>query len=92
MIDPLRRVAMWEGEPLKLTGIEFNILEVLVTQTGQPVSRTDLSNRGLGRPLMPYDRSIDVHVSSIRQKLGTYGDGRSPIMNVRGVGYQFVIE
>lgn len=92
MIDPLRRVAMWDGEALKLTGIEFNILEVLVAQTGQPVSRTDLSHKGLGRPLAPYDRSIDVHVSSIRQKLGTYGDGRSPIMNLRGVGYQFVLE
>lgn len=92
MIDTERRIAEWQGEPLKLTGIEFNILEVLATQTGKPVSRAELSQQGLGRPITPYDRSIDVHLSSIRQKLGTFADGRSPIMNVRGIGYQFVLE
>lgn len=91
-IDYQRRIASWQGEVLKLTGIEFNILDVLATQTGKPVSRSELSQRGLGRPLTPYDRSIDVHLSSIRQKLGTFEDGRSPIMNVRGVGFQFVLE
>lgn len=92
MIDYERRVAKWRGEALKLTGIEFNILDVLATQTGKPVSRADLSQQGLGRPLTPYDRSIDVHLSSIRQKLGNFEDGRSPIMNVRGIGFQFVLE
>ena len=43
-------------------------------------------------PTIPYDRAIDVHVSAIRQKLGTFADGRSPIQNQRGIGYQFVIE
>lgn len=91
-IDYERRVVKWRDEVLKLTGIEFNILDALATQTGKPVSRADLSQLGLGRPLTPYDRSIDVHLSSIRQKLGTFEDGRSPIMNVRGIGFQFVLE
>ena len=91
-LDPARRTASWHGEALKLTGIEFNLLETLAGEQGRPVSRSDLSLQGLGRPLAPYDRSIDVHISSIRQKLGVFDDGRSPIMNVRGVGYQFVVE
>ena len=91
-IDAMRRTASWRGASLKLTGIEFNLLEVLSAERGRPVSRADLSIQGLGRPLAPYDRSIDVHVSSIRQKLGPLDDGRSPIVNVRGIGYQFVAD
>lgn len=89
-LDTVRRVALWRGEPLRLTGAEFNLLEVLVAQSGRPVTRADLSMQGLGRPLAPFDRAIDVHLSSIRQKLGTYDDGRTPILNLRGIGYQFV--
>lgn len=92
LLDTIRRVAVWHGDPLRLTGAEFNILEVLAGQAGRPVSRADLSLRGLGRPLAPFDRAIDVHVSAIRQKLGAYDDGRSPILNLRGIGYQFVEE
>lgn len=91
-LDPTRHIATWNGEVLKLTGIEFRLLESLAGQKGRPVSRAELSEHGLGRALAPYDRSIDVHISAIRQKLGTFADGRSPIMNVRGIGYQFVIE
>jgi DNA-binding response OmpR family regulator len=91
-MDSVRRVALWRGEPLALTGMEFNILEVLAERSGRPVSRADLSQLGLGRPLAPYDRAIDVHVSAIRRKLGTLPGGRSPIQNLRGVGYQLVRE
>ncbi|MCB1329129.1 MAG: response regulator [Maritimibacter sp.] len=92
VIDTDRRLATWHGATLKLTAVEFNILSVLADHTGSPVSRAELSRLGLGRPLTPYDRAIDVHVSAIRQKLGTFADGRSPIQNQRGIGYQFVIE
>lgn len=85
-------MAVWRGQPLRLTGAEFNILEVLAAQAGRPVSRSNLSLQGLGRPLAPFDRAIDVHVSTIRQKLGTHADGRSPILNLRGIGYQFIEE
>jgi DNA-binding response OmpR family regulator len=91
-LDSVRRVAVWRGEPLRLTGAEFNILEVLAAQAARPVSRADLSLHGLGRPLASFDRAIDVHLSAIRQKLGQHEDGRSPILNLRGIGYQFVAE
>jgi DNA-binding response OmpR family regulator len=49
-----------------------------------------LSEQGLGRPLARFDRSIDVHVSSLRQKLGPGPDGEPWIVTARGMGYQFV--
>jgi DNA-binding response OmpR family regulator len=89
-IDTARRRAAWDDEELALTGAEFNLLEALVSRAGTTVTRQELSEQGLGRPLTPYDRSIDVHVSAIRQKLGRLADGRSPIVSIRGTGYQFV--
>ena len=91
-LDTERRVAVWRGTVLRLTGAEFNILEVLAAHAGRPVSRAELSLNGLGRPLAPFDRAIDVHVSAIRQKLGAFDDGRSPILNLRGIGYQLIEE
>jgi DNA-binding response OmpR family regulator len=91
-LDRARRLASWAGKPIALTGVEFNILEVLVAQVGRPVSRGDLSLQGLGRPLAAYDRAVDVHVSSIRQKIGSFDGGRAPIQSLRGVGYIFVKE
>lgn len=91
-LDPSRRLATWADAPLALTGIEFAVLQTLVERKGTAVSRDDISQLALGRPLAPYDRAIDVHISAIRGKLGTYADGRGPIQNVRGVGYQLVRE
>lgn len=89
---PEKRQTLWHGQPLELTSTEFNLLEVLARQAGQPVSKADLSTHGLGRPLTRYDRSIDVHMSSIRHKLGNLPDGRSCIQTVRGIGYQLIGE
>ncbi|GAB2892456.1 response regulator [Uliginosibacterium flavum] len=91
-LRPEQRRAEWAGEILDLTSTEFNLLEVLARQAGTPVSKQDLSEQGLGRPLARYDRSIDVHVSNLRGKLGLLADGRSPIQTVRGVGYQYITE
>jgi two-component system, OmpR family, response regulator len=87
---PEKRSATWHGEPLELTSTELNLLEVLVRHAGRVVSKQELSEQALGRPLARYDRGIDVHLSSIRRKLGLDNDGRSPIQTVRGVGYQYV--
>lgn len=87
---PTRRKAEWFGQALALTSTEYNVLEVLAGRCGQVVSKQDLSLQGLGRPLARFDRSIDVHISSIRQKLGGQADGESYIQTVRGKGYQFV--
>ncbi|WP_291993512.1 response regulator transcription factor [Candidatus Accumulibacter sp. ACC003] len=87
---PERRSAQWRQLPLELTSTEYSLLEVLARQAGRVVSKNDLSELALGRPLARFDRSIDVHVSSIRQKLGGRPDGSSWIQTVRGQGYQFV--
>ena len=87
---PTRRLAEMNGAPLSLTGAEFSILEILVRRAGQPVSRETLCSEGLGRPLTRYDRSLDVHLSSIRHKLGPGRDGRPRIQTLRGRGYQLL--
>jgi DNA-binding response OmpR family regulator len=87
---PAQRRAQWHGRPLELTSTEFNLLEVLAKNTGRPVSKAELSEQALGRPLARFDRSIDVHLSAIRHKLGTLPDGRSCIQTVRRLGYQLI--
>ena len=87
---PQQRRAEWKGGALELTSTEFNLLEVLVRHAGVPVSKQELSEQALGRALVRFDRSIDVHMSSIRHKLGTLADGRSCIQTVYRQGYQFI--
>ncbi len=89
---PQMRRAQWRGEPLDLTSTEFNLLELLARSAGRVVTKAELSEQGLGRPLARFDRSIDVHLSSIRHKLGPRPDGRSWIETVRGLGYQLIRE
>ncbi|RPH60529.1 MAG: DNA-binding response regulator [Burkholderiales bacterium] len=88
---PGKRRARWHGDALSLTGTEFSLLEVLARHAGRVVGKSELSEQALGRPLARFDRSIDVHVSSLRQKLGQRDDGRSWIETVRGRGYQFLL-
>jgi two-component system, OmpR family, response regulator len=87
---PQKRSAEWHGNALEVTGAEYSLLEVLARNAGQLVSKATLSEQALGRPLARFDRSIDVHMSSIRQKLGPGPDGEPWIQTVRGRGYQFV--
>lgn len=89
---PAARRAEWQGQALDLTSTEFNLLEVLVRSAGRTVSKETLSERGMGRPLARFDRAIDVHVSSLRHKLGKLGDGRSCIQTVYRQGYQLIRE
>lgn len=89
-VRPGERIATWAGTPLDLTSTEFNMLEVLVRHAGRVVSKGELSEHGLGRPLARFDRSVDMHVSHLRRKLGQLADGRAPIQTVRGIGYQYV--
>lgn len=87
-----QRRAEWRGKPLDLTSTEFNLLEVLARNAGRVVSKNKLSEQGLGRPLARFDRSIDVHLSSVRRKLGTLDDGRSYVQTVFRQGYQLIKE
>jgi len=91
-VRPGQRVVEWAGERVTLTSSEFNLVLALARQPGVPVSKEVLSLEGLGRPLARFDRSVDVHLSSIRQKLGTLADGRSCIQTVYRRGYQLIRE
>lgn len=87
---PQQRKAIWFDTALELTSTEFSLLESLARNAGQIVSKNALSEAALGRPLARFDRSIDVHMSSIRHKLGQQQDGHSYIQTVRGKGYQLI--
>jgi len=91
-IYPAQRRTEWAGQILNLTSTEFNLLEMLARNAGHPVSKKALSEKGLGRPLARFDRNIDVHLSSLRQKLGSLSDGRSRIQTVFRLGYQLIRE
>jgi two-component system response regulator CpxR len=83
------RAAWCDGRPIGLTAIEFDILELLVRSAGRAVSRDEVMTLLHHRRVTPFDRSLDVHVSHIRKKLGRRG---SLIRTVRGVGYFFGVD
>jgi DNA-binding response OmpR family regulator len=90
VLDPGARRATVSGSELSLTSYEFSLLYVLVERAGRVLSREQLMELARGTAEDAFDRSIDVHVSRLRHKLGD--DPRRPkrIKTVRGVGYQYV--
>jgi two-component system response regulator CpxR len=87
-LDPATRTVLRAGKPVDLTSVEFNLLEVLLREAGRVVPRERLVNAVLSRKFSPFDRSIDMHVSKVRKKLGDT-DNDEHIKTVRGVGYIF---
>ncbi|MGM0564251.1 MAG: response regulator [Pseudomonadota bacterium] len=85
-----QREASVGGEPLGLTSAEFSVLELLMRAAGEIVSKETLTEKVLQRPLMPYDRSIDVHVSRVRQKLSQHLGEKQLIKTARGRGYMMI--
>jgi len=80
--------AVWkDGVSVELTSAEFELLVILLLRAGRCVSRSDLAQQALGRPVGPFDRSIDNHMSNLRRKLGPHGNGNERIRNIRSVGY-----
>ena len=88
-LDPGSRSVSRGGEPIELTGAEFNLLHILLSHAGNVVSREVLASDGLGRPLQAFDRRIETHMAQIRRKLGPRPDGGQRIHTVRGAGYQY---
>lgn len=82
-----KRVVTLSGEELALTGAEFGVLQCLMENVGELVDKDTLSLAALGRKLMAYDRSIDMHVSNLRKKLGRRNDDSDWIKTVRSRGY-----
>ncbi|HTD06773.1 response regulator transcription factor [Undibacterium sp.] len=87
-----QRRAEWNGKPLELTSTEFSLLDILARNAGHKVSKNELSEQGLGRPLARFDRNIDVHLSSIRQKLNSLSGDRVIIQTVYRQGYMLIKE
>ena len=74
-----------------LTSTEFSILEILLREAGKVVPKSELSEFALAKPLSSFDRSMDMHVSNLRRKLGFLADGGERIKTVRGIGYQYTL-
>lgn len=84
------RSATWRGKPLPLTSTEFDLLHLLFQHSGRALGKAELALNLLGRELTSYDRSLDMHISNLRKKLGRLADGRSPIQTLHGTGYQLI--
>lgn len=87
VVDCSKRLATLGGIELELTNAEFNILEMLIKSPGQAFSKEELTEYALGRKYTAYDRSIDVHISNLRNKLGEDASGEVIVKTVRGFGY-----
>jgi DNA-binding response OmpR family regulator len=85
-IDTAVREAWADGKPLDLTTVEFTLLEVLIRNAGQTLTREYLTEVALGREIGPFDRTIDVHISNLRKKLDAHR-GIERIKTIRGSGY-----
>jgi len=90
-LDPAARTVLQNGERLELTDVEFALLETLMRSSGKVVAREELAESALGRKFNPFDRSLDMHVSRLRRKLGGDGVSDERVKTVRGAGYQFVL-
>src|SRR5579871_1413983 len=86
-LDPATRSVRQSGRPVELTSVEFSLLEALLREAGRVVTREQLVSGVLSRKFSPFDRSIDMHVSKVRKKLGDMNGEEEHIKTVRGVGY-----
>jgi two-component system, OmpR family, response regulator CpxR len=84
------RTVFRDGTEVPLTAVEFSLLHTLIKRIGEVVSREQLAEEALGRKFEMFDRSIDVHISSLRKKLGPGRSGNERIKTVRGVGYLYI--
>jgi two-component system response regulator CpxR len=89
VLNPQLRSVVRAEEDVPVTSVEFAILEILLRGAGTTVSREALAKDALGRRLSYSDRSVDVHVSNLRKKLGPFASGGERIKSIRGVGYQY---
>ncbi len=85
-IDRLKHRVTVNEEPVDLTPSEFRLLETLIRQPGRAFDRSELIDAALGEDTLVLERTIDVHIRSLRKKLGSVADA---IQTVRGVGYRF---
>ena len=85
------RTVLKTGSRIDLTDVEFALLEALMRAPGRVVSREEISEQVLGRKFHPFDRSLDMHMSRLRRKLGKEGVPDEQVKTIRGVGYQLTV-
>ena len=85
------RSVLRDGEDLTLTSVEFDLLTELLKYAGKVVKKEDLSERVLERKLSPFDRSLDMHISNLRKKLGNRANDTERIKTIRSVGYIYTL-
>lgn len=90
-LRPARREVLKDGQRIELTSTEFSVLQALMQKPGVVISKRDLYLAALGREPVRHDRSIDMHVSNLRRKLGPNLSGHVRIETIRGIGYQYLI-
>jgi len=90
-LHPESRSVNCAGRAVSLTGAEFDLLNTFLRSPGKIISREDLTQAALGRPMSPMDRSIDVHVSNLRRKMGPYEGDQERIKAIRGSGYVYLL-
>jgi two-component system response regulator CpxR len=88
-VDCSKRHVNIDSVPVELTNTEFNILEILIKSPRQAFSKEELTEYALDKKYTAYDRSIDVHMSNLRSKLGHNAANEEWIKTVRGFGYLF---
>ncbi|KPP99931.1 response regulator transcription factor [Marinobacter sp. HL-58] len=86
-VEPVHRRIYQNDAALDLTATEYEVLQVLLAHAGSVVRKTDLMQWALGRRLEAYDRTLDMHISNLRKKLGN--DDPPRIETVRGLGYSY---
>lgn len=86
VVDSVKHEVLLSGQPIPLTVTEFKLLKHLVQNRGRAFTRNELLNAVMGADVYVIDRNIDVHVATLRKKLGSYG---AHILTIRGLGYKF---
>jgi DNA-binding response OmpR family regulator len=89
VLDPSAHTLSRSGEPIRLTSAEYDLARLFLENPGQVLTRESLVEKILGRQFSPFDRSIDLHVSNLRKKLGPQPDGSARIRSIRGTGYLY---
>lgn len=90
IVDLGSRTVFRDDTEVPLTAVEFSLLHALIKRVGEVVSREQLAQDALGRKFEMFDRSIDVHISSLRKKLGPSRSGIDRIKTIRSVGYLYI--
>jgi len=86
VIDSIKHVVTLGERPVTLTVTEFKLLRHLVLNKGRAFTRNELLNAVMGADVYVIDRNVDVHVATLRKKLGSYGQH---LLTIRGLGYKF---